>query len=516
MNKVLEMRGIIKQFPRVLANDQIDFDLNYGEIHALVGENGSGKSTLMNILYGLYQSDGGEILVRGNPVQITEPRVAIDLKIGMVFQHFMLVEPLTVAENIVLGSELRKGPFLDYKQAVADVERLSKEYGLKIDPHAKISDLSVGLQQRVEILKALYRGAEILILDEPTAVLTPQEVDDLIEVLKTLRAKGTSIVFITHKIREVLAVSDRVTVLRRGKKVGTKATKDTNEQDLAEMMVGRVVLLRVNKEPAQPGSDVLEVKNLSVKDPFGNLRVNGVDLRVRSGEVLGIAGVEGNGQSELVEAIAGLQRAEQGTISLNGVDITNWSPLKIREAGFGLVPEDRHRRGLVLDYSVADNLILGLHGKTPFVHHVGLRHEAAIQANAEHLVEEYDIRPSLPHQLAKRLSGGNQQKVVVAREFTQNPKLLICAQPTRGVDIGAIEFIHQQVIKQRDQGAAVLLVSAELDEVLSLSDRVAVMYNGKIVSIMSAEEVTEHKLGYLMLGGRLEDYQGEGGNGHEN
>jgi simple sugar transport system ATP-binding protein len=516
MDKVLEMRSISKQFPRVLANDRVDFDLNYGEIHALVGENGSGKSTLMNILYGLYQSDGGEVFVRGEQVDIREPRVAIDLQIGMVFQHFMLVEPLTVAENIVLGSELRKGPFLDSKRAIREVEDLSRQYGLKIDPRAKIADLSVGLQQRVEILKALYRGAEILILDEPTAVLTPQEVEDLFAVLLTLRAKGTSIVFITHKIKEVLAVSDRVSVLRRGKKVGTKATSETNEQDLAEMMVGRVVLFNVNKQPAKPGDDVLRIEQLSVKDQFGQIKVEGVDLNVRSGEVLGIAGVEGNGQSELVEAIAGLRRTAGGKIFLGPQDITDWSPLKIREAGFGLVPEDRHRRGLILDYSVADNLILGLHGKAPFVRHGLWLEDKAIHKNAEQIIEQYDIRPPVASQPVKSLSGGNQQKIVVGREFTQNPSLLICAQPTRGVDVGAIEFIHQQVIAQRDQGSAVLLVSAELDEILSLSDRIAVMYNGQIVSVMSADEVTEHKLGFLMLGGRLEDYQAGEVNGHAN
>lgn len=512
MVKVLEMQGITKQFPRVLANDRIDFDVNQGEIHALVGENGSGKSTLMNILYGLYHADAGDIYVRGEKVQINEPRAAIDLKIGMVFQHFMLVEPLTVAENIVLGSEVRRGPFLDYKRSVEEVERLSAEYGLSIDPHAKISDLSVGLQQRVEILKALYRGAEILILDEPTAVLTPQEVDELMEVMRNLRDKGTSIVFITHKIREVLAVSDRVTVLRRGKKVGTKKTSETNEQDLAEMMVGRVVLLQVDKTPAEPGEEVLAVQSARVRDKLGTLRVNDVSLTIRSGEVLGIAGVEGNGQQELVEAIVGLTRIESGQIIFNGVDITGWSPLRIKQAGLGYVPEDRHKRGLILDYSLADNLVLGLHSEPPFIKRLGIRDDKAVQDNAERMVEEYDIRPPLPNQLVKRFSGGNQQKVVVAREFTRNPELLICSQPTRGVDIGAIEFIHEQVISQRDQGAAVLLVSAELDEILSLSDRIAVMYNGKIVTVMPAHEATEHKLGFLMLGGNLEDYQGEGGN----
>ena len=514
MDTVLEMRSITKQFPRVLANDHVDFDLRHGEIHALVGENGSGKSTLMNILYGLYQSDGGEIIVRGQKVDINEPRVAIDLKIGMVFQHFMLVEPLTVAENIVLGSELRKGPFLDTKRAIQEVEELSQKYGLRIDPKAKIADLSVGLQQRVEILKALYRGAEILILDEPTAVLTPQEVEDLFKVLRALRAQGTSIVFITHKIKEVLSLSDRVSVLRRGKKIGTKATSETNEQDLAEMMVGRVVLFNVEKKPAEPGEDVLYLDRLSVKDQFGQVKVKEVELGVRSGEVLGIAGVEGNGQSELVEAIAGLRKTAGGRVFLNGQDITDWSPLKIKEAGFGYVPEDRHRRGLVLDYSVADNLILGFHGKKPHVRGGVWRDDKAIEENAEKLIEEYDIRPPVASQPARSLSGGNQQKIVVGREFTQDPSLLICAQPTRGVDVGAIEFIHKQVIAQRDRGAAVLLVSAELDEILSLSDRIAVMYNGQIVSVMSREEVTEHKLGFLMLGGRLEDYRAGEVNGH--
>lgn len=507
MDIVLEMRSITKQFPRVLANDQVDFDLRYGEIHALVGENGSGKSTLMNILYGLYQSDGGEIFVRGQQVNIREPRVAIDLKIGMVFQHFMLVEPLTVAENIILGSELCKGPFLDAKRAIREVEDLSHQYGLKIDPRVKIADLSVGLQQRVEILKALYRGAEILILDEPTAVLTPQEVDDLFKVLLTLRAKGTSIVFITHKIKEVLAVSDRVSVLRRGKKVGTKATDETNEQDLAQMMVGRVVLLNVNKGPAKPGPEVLKIEKLSVKDSLGQVKVRDLDLSVRSGEVLGIAGVEGNGQSELVEAIAGLTRKASGKVFLSGQDITDWSPLKIREAGLGNVPEDRHRRGLILDYSVADNLIMGIHGHKPFAELGFWRDDKAICENAEQIIQEYDIRPPVANQPARSLSGGNQQKIVVGREFTQEPSFLICAQPTRGVDVGAIEFIHQQVIAQRDQGTAVLLVSAELDEILSLSDRIAVMYNGQIVTVMSADAVTEHELGFLMLGGRPEDYK---------
>lgn len=506
MKHILQMKHITKRFPGVVANDQISLDVIDGEIHALVGENGSGKSTLMNILYGLYHADEGEIFVRGQRTKIEEPRDAINLHIGMVFQHFMLVEPLTVAENVILGSEIRQGVKVDYKKAVAEVQRLSKEYGLQVDPHAKIRDISVGQQQRVEILKALYRGAELLILDEPSAVLTPQEVEDLIEVMNNLKAQGTSIIFITHKIKEVLAVSDNVTVLRRGKKVGTKATKDTDERDLAEMMVGRDVLLRVEKTPAQPKDVVFAAKDLAIKDERGSERVRGIDLEVRSGEVLGIAGVEGNGQSQLVEAIAGLMPIHRGKLQLNGSDISHRTPLQRKRSGLGYVPEDRHRRGLILDYTVADNLILGLHGEEPFVRYKVVRSDRAIQDNAIKLVESYDVRPPEPNYKAASLSGGNQQKVVVAREFTRTPSFLICAQPTRGVDIGAIEFIHQQIIAQRDQGAGVLLVSAELDEILSLSDRIAVMYNGKIVTTMDAADATEKKLGFLMLGGQPEDY----------
>ena len=509
MEYILQMKNITKRFPGVTANDQVSLDVLEGEIHALVGENGSGKSTLMSVLYGLYQADEGEIFVRGQKTIIDEPRDAINLHIGMVFQHFMLVEPLTVAENVILGSELRDGIKVDYKKAVAEVERLSKEYGLDVDPHAKIRDISVGQQQRVEILKALYRGAELLILDEPTAVLTPQEVEDLIEVMNNLKKQGTSIIFITHKIKEVLAVSDHVTVLRRGKKIGTKPTSETNQRDLAEMMVGRDVLLRVEKTPAKPKDVVFAARDLKVKDERGSVRVKGIHLEVRSGEVLGIAGVEGNGQSQLVEAIAGMLPISGGSLTLGGGDISHTSPLKRKHQGLGYVPEDRHRRGLILDYSIADNLILGLHGDEPFVRYGFVRSDRAIQANAQKLVEDYDVRPPQPGYKVASLSGGNQQKVVVAREFTRVPKFLICAQPTRGVDIGAIEFIHQQIISQRDKGAGVLLVSAELDEILSLSDRIAVMYNGNIVTTMLAEEATEKKLGFLMLGGHPEDYHKE-------
>jgi len=509
VNQILELKNITKRFPGVVANDRISLDVAEGEIHALVGENGSGKSTLMNILYGLYEGDEGEIYVRGEKREISEPRDAINLRIGMVFQHFMLVETLTVAENVILGSEIRQGVRVNYRRAVQEVERLSQEYGLRVDPHAKIADISVGQQQRVEILKALYRGAEILILDEPTAVLTPQEVEELVRVMANLKAQGTTIIFITHKIKEVLVASDRVTVLRRGKKVGTKVTAKTNEPELAEMMVGRSVLLRVEKTPAEPQSAVFAAENLAVEDERGSLRVKGIGLEVRAGEVLGIAGVEGNGQSQLVEAIAGLMPVKQGRLFLNGQDITRATPLQRKRKGLGYVPEDRQRRGLILEYTVADNLVLGLHGEPPFVRYRFLRHDRAIQRNAEELVESYDIRPPQPNYLAQSLSGGNQQKVVVAREFTRTPKLLVCAQPTRGVDVGAIEFIHQQIIAQRDRGVAVLLVSAELDEILSLSDRIAVMYNGEIAAAMEARDATEKKLGFIMLGGRPEDFREE-------
>lgn len=502
--KILEMKHIKKAFPGVLANDNISLEVDEGEIHALVGENGSGKSTLMSILYGHYGADGGEIYIRGEEVHITSPRQAIDLGIGMVFQHFMLVEPLSVMENIILGSEPSKGPFIDYRKAEREVRELAAEYSMNLDPLALIRDISVGLQQRVEIVKALYRGAKILILDEPTAVLTPQEVDELFVIMRSLKEEGTSIIFITHKIREVLEISDQVTVLRRGKKIGTKKTEETNRQELAEMMVGREVLLRVEKGPASPKEEVFKTNQLTIKDERGSIRVKDLSLSIKSGEVLGIAGVEGNGQQELVEAIAGLRPHQSGEILLQGESLENLSPLKIKKRGLGYIPEDRRKRGLVLQYSVADNLILGLHRESPFVEKLIVKNEEAVFDNALKLIEEYDIRTPGPSQIVDKLSGGNQQKVVVAREFSKTPSFLICSQPTRGLDIGAIEFIHQRIIYQRDKGAAVLLVSAELDEILSLSDRIAVIYEGEIVSIMPASEATEKRLGYLMLGGGRE------------
>ena len=502
------MRNITKRFPGVVANDDITLEVREGEIHALVGENGSGKSTLMSILYGLYHADAGEILISGKPATITSSRDAIDLGLGMVFQHFMLVDTLTVAENVILGAEPERFRFIDFRHAVSRVETLARDYGLAVEPGARVSEISVGQQQRVEILKALYRNARILILDEPTAVLTPQETDDLFQVMRNLRRQGATIVFISHKIREVLAISDRVSVLRRGTLVGTRDTAETSQRELAEMVVGREVLLRVAKEPATPGDVVASVSGLTVRDRRGALLVNNVSFDVRRGEVLGIAGVEGNGQQPLVETITGLLRPESGEITLHGRPIQKLSPMAIKKRKVSYIPEDRHRRGLILDYSVADNLILGLHSEPPFVERLVFRNARKIAEHADRLVHEYDIRPPNPRQIVRTFSGGNQQKVVAAREFSREPEFLICSQPTRGLDIGAIEFIHQEIINRRDLGAAVLLVSAELDEILSLSDRIAVMYGGRIVAVVSADDADERRLGYLMLGGEPDAPEG--------
>jgi len=501
LGNVLEIDRITKRFPGVVANDAVSLDVEAGEIHALVGENGSGKSTLMNIVYGLYQADSGEIRLNGERVEIDDPRDAINLGLGMVFQHFMLVDTLTVAENVILRAEPQKFRFVDYRKAEQEVARLADAYGLRIDPRAKVADISVGQEQRVEILKALYRRAKVLILDEPTAVLTPQETEELFQVMRNLREQGTTIVFITHKIKEVLAISDRVSVLRRGKLVGTRSTAETGHKELAEMMVGREVLLRVEKEPAKPGAPVAEISGLYVDDQRGTAAVKDVSLKIRQGEVVGIAGVEGNGQQELVEAITGLTTARTGKVLLHGEPIQHLGPMRIKRKGISYIPEDRHKRGLILDYNVADNLILGLHTQPPFVEHRLFRSERHIAEHARKLVEEYDIRPPNPELLMYTLSGGNQQKAIVAREFSRRPEFLICSQPTRGLDIGAIEFIHREIIRQRDRGTAILLVSAELDEILSLSDTIAVMYDGKIVAVLPAQEADERRLGYLMLGG---------------
>jgi general nucleoside transport system ATP-binding protein len=499
MTPVLEVRNITKRFPGVLANDHISFTLEAGEIHTFLGENGAGKSTLMNILYGLYDPDEGEIFINGKQVSIRGPNDAIRQGLGMVHQHFMLVPTLTVAENVMLGTEITNGWLLDERTANARIRDLSQQYGLDVPPDALIMDLPVGVQQRVEIVKALYRGADMLILDEPTAVLTPQEADELFVVVRSLVAQGKSIIFISHKLKEVLAIADRITVLRRGRVVGTADPKQANDQQLAAMMVGREVLLLVDKEPATPGGEVLEVQDLRVLDDRRTVAVDHLSLHVRAGEVLGIAGVQGNGQTELVEALTGLRAVVSGHVKLLGNDVTGATPRTILETGVAHIPEDRHRHGLVLSYPIADNLVLSTYYHAPFAH--GVRVDAeAIDQNAQRLVKEFDVRTPSTLTPASSLSGGNQQKVVVAREFSRPIKLLIAAQPTRGLDVGSIEFIHNGIIRQRDEGVAVLVVSAELDEILALSDRIAVMFKGQIIAIVPAAEATREGLGLLMAG----------------
>lgn len=499
MPPVLEVRNITKRFPGVLANDNVSFTLEAGEIHAFLGENGAGKSTLMNILYGLYAPDEGEILINGKPVTIHGPNDAIRLGLGMVHQHFMLVPTLTVAENVMLGNEIVNGMLLDQKKANARIRDLSHQYGLDVPPDALVLDLPVGVQQRAEIIKALYRGADMLILDEPTAVLTPQEADELFDVVRSLRSQGKSIIFISHKLKEVLAIADRITVLRRGRLVGTALPAQATEESLAEMMVGREVQLTVDKDEATPADLVLEVRDLKVLDDRRLVAVDGLSLEVRAGEVLGIAGVQGNGQTELVEAITGLRPVVSGHVRLLGNDITGASPRAVYEAGAAHVPEDRHHHGLVLSYPIADNLALSGYYHAPFSHGIVID-EPAIARHAEQLVEEFDVRTPSIQTLAASLSGGNQQKVVVAREFSREIKLLIAAQPTRGLDVGSIEFIHANIIRKRDEGVAVLVVSAELDEIMALSDRIAVMFKGKIIATLPAAQATRDGLGLLMAG----------------
>jgi general nucleoside transport system ATP-binding protein len=499
MPPVLEVRNITKRFPGVLANDRVSFTLEPGEIHAFLGENGAGKSTLMNILYGLYAPDEGEVLVNGQRVEIRGPNDAIRLGLGMVHQHFMLVPTLTVAENVMLGTEITSGLLLDEAKANARVRELSQHYGLDVPPDAYVHDLPVGVQQRAEIIKALYRGADILILDEPTAVLTPQEAEELFEVMRGLKAQGKSIIFISHKLKEVLAIADRISVLRRGRMVGSADPRTATEESLASMMVGRDVVLTVPKGEAHPGQAVLAVEGLTVLDDRRLVAVDGLSLEVLAGEVLGIAGVQGNGQTELVEAITGLRGVEGGRVSLLGLDMTGASPREVLEAGVAHVPEDRHRHGLVLSYPIADNMVLSSYYRPPFAKGVVIDDDA-IERNAERLVKEFDVRTPSADNLASTLSGGNQQKVVVAREFSRPIKLLIVAQPTRGLDVGSIEFIHKSIIRQRDEGAAVLLVSAELDEILALADRVAVMFKGRVIATVPRAEATRESLGLLMAG----------------
>ncbi|MGE5553881.1 MAG: ABC transporter ATP-binding protein [Betaproteobacteria bacterium] len=499
MEPIVRLRGITKRFPGVLANDGIDLDIMPGTVHALLGENGAGKTTLMNILYGLYQPDEGEIFIRGERVRVTDPNVAIRHGIGMVHQHFMLIPPFTVAENIVLGKEPRRGLNLDLKRAVKAVEELSARYGLKVDPWSRVESISVGMQQRVEILKALYRGAEVLILDEPTAVLTPQEVRELKMIVDSLAAQGKAIIFITHKLKEIMEMAQVVTVIRRGRVIKTLPTAGTNPRELASLMVGREVILEVRKAPAQLGEEALRIEGLTANNNRRLPALRGVDLEVRRGEILGIAGVDGNGQTELVEVLTGLRPATGGRVLLKGREVTRLRTRPRLRAGLGHIPEDRQKRGLVLDFSVAENLILATYDRSPFAAGIELN-QKAIRKHAERLVEEFDVRTPDVETPVRSLSGGNQQKVIVAREIDQDPDVLIAAQPTRGLDVGAIEFVHERLVAERDRGKAVLLVSFELDEILSLADRVAVMYEGRIVAVLPAAEANEEILGLLMSG----------------
>jgi simple sugar transport system ATP-binding protein len=498
----IEMIGITKVFPGVIANDGVKLRVEPGEIHALLGENGAGKSTLMSILFGLYEPDSGIIKIRGEEVKIRSPNDAAALRIGMVHQHFKLVHNFTVTENIVLGREPRsRWGNLDTGRAEKRVAELSETYGLAVDPRARIENITVGMQQRVEILKILYRNADILIFDEPTAVLTPQEIDELLAIFRRLRAEGKTIVFITHKLREIKTAAGRCTILRRGRYIDTLDVSAATESELAEKMVGRAVSFRIEKQPPRPGERVLQIKDLSVTGSKGRPAVSGLSLEVRAGEVVGVAGVDGNGQSELVAAIAGLLPVKSGGIFLKGRDISRESIRRRNEGGLGLVPEDRHKHGLVLEFRLDENLILKSFRRRPYSNGAGFLRFPAITKHARTLIREFDIRagngPATP---AKSMSGGNQQKVVIAREIDLSPELLIVSQPTRGLDVGAIEYIHRRIIRERDKGRAVLLVSFELDEILGLCDRIAAVSKGQIVGVLPAEEADERRIGAMMGG----------------
>ena len=508
--KVVEMKNITKKFGNFVANDNINLTVHKGEVHALLGENGAGKSTLMNILYGLYNPTSGEIYINGELTDISNPNVAIEKGIGMVHQHFMLVQPFTVAENIVLGTEPTKNAgAIDMKKAIEDVKEISSKYGLFVDPMAKVEDITVGMQQRVEILKALYRGAETLILDEPTAVLTPQEITELINIIGNLTKEGKSVIIITHKLKEIKAIADHCTVIRRGKYIDTVKVSEVTENDLAEMMVGREVNFKVEKEEARPTSTVLKINDLVVKDNRKINVVNGLSLEVKAGEILGIAGIDGNGQSELVEALTGLRKITSGVVEINGKTIVNKTPKQIFKQGIKNIPEDRQKRGLVLDYTVAENVVLQNYKEKKYSKN-GILNVEAINEQAQNIIDRFDVRPNDLNALARGLSGGNQQKIIIGREVTNieaarershEPQLLIATQPTRGLDVGAIEFVHKSLVEQRDAGNAVLLVSLELDEVMNVSDRIAVIYEGEIVGIVDAKNTNENELGMMMAGG---------------
>jgi general nucleoside transport system ATP-binding protein len=497
---VLELRGITKRFPGIVANDDVDFDLEEGEVHALLGENGAGKSTLMNVLYGLYRPDEGEIWIKGQRAELGSPKASIEAGVGMVHQHFMLIPVMTVAENIVLATEpVHNGVLLDYGAAEKRVREISTRFGLAVDPRARVQDITVGQQQRVEILKALYRGADILVLDEPTAVLTPQEAHELFAIVRGLTEQGKSIIFISHKLNEVTEIADRITVLRRGKKIETLPAAGATEQGLARLMVGRDVLLRVEKGASQPTEPLLKVDGLHVEDDRGIEKVQDVSFEVRGGEIVGIAGVDGNGQTELIDAIAGLRKAASGKVTIGGEDVTDEGCKDCLDAGLGHIPEDRQRRGLVLDFSLAENIALHDYDHPP-ASRFGWLYPKRLVEKAAGLIGEFDVRGGGPESSAAVLSGGNQQKVILAREIDRNPKVLLAAQPTRGLDVGAIEFVHRRLVAERDEGRAILLVSLELEEILSLSDRILVMYEGRIVAEF-APGVSEEELGVAMTGG---------------
>ena len=498
-NIVLQAKGITKRFPGVLANDKVDFNLKKGEVHVLLGENGAGKTTLMNILYGLYNQDEGEILVNGKTVKIDTPNDSIALGIGMVHQHFMLIPVFTVAENVMLGDETTRRGLLDRNAVSSKVKNLSHQYGLDVDPEALVGQLPVGIQQRVEIVKTLYREAQILILDEPTAVLTPQEAEELFVIMRELTQRGVSIIFITHKLKEVLAVADRITVMRAGRVVGTVAPQETDQAKLASMMVGREVILKVKKDKAKPKEKVLNVEDLYVQGDRGLEAIQGISFEVKEGEILGIAGVQGNGQTELAEALTGLRPTQSGRVTMAGKDVTGKTPRPIIETGLAHIPEDRQRHGLVLGYTVADNMVLCNYYLPPFAKGMVLQQEA-IDKHARELIEEFDVRTPSPYVPTSKLSGGNQQKVIVARELSRDIKLLVASQPTRGLDVGSIEYIHKEIVAMRDRGIGVLLISAELDEIMALSDRIAVMYRGKIVATVQAADTTREQLGLWMAG----------------
>lgn len=508
--KLIEVKNISKQFPGVLANDNVNWDVKKGEIHAIVGENGAGKSTLMNIIYGLYKPTEGEIFFEGQAVEINSPLDAINLGIGMVHQHFMLLPSFTVAENIVLGTEPRKNRiFRDYKKAISITEELSQTYGLKVDPHSRVESLSVGIQQRIEILKVLYKGADILILDEPTAVLTPHEAEELFNVIRRLvNDLGKTIIIITHKLQEVLAISHRVSVMRQGKMVGTLETKDANEQILAEMMVGREVLFEELYKEEVSKKEVLSVEGIKARDNRGLTALDGISFNLKAGEILGVAGVEGNGQSELVEVLTGLREMEEGTFIINGKEVLNRNPKEIRKLGIAHVPEDRLSTGLSKEATIWENLLMGIQHEQPYAIKGIHMNKKKIMERTDRLIDEFDIRTPTGELPAGNLSGGNMQKMVIAREFSFDTPILIIAQPTRGIDVGAIEFVHSQIIEKRNKGTAILLVSAELDEIFRLSDRIITLYEGKITGEFINGEISKKEIGLYMTGKHMEPIGG--------